>query len=217
MLGRTKKPTDLDESGPGRGLPDDDNAAGAGTFQTQPPPGYAPGGNPGPMIAPTTGASANMPNDTPDTRSAAAKFLDDHERVVNELRAANTLIAQLKTELAVEATNHKNELTNAQLQITMQKEQMENLTADKNRYLRYAVELASQLQFVVAGSVRALKIAHSVSASLAAESGGQQSEEVAGADVAELEGIMARMATNNPHSDDGEKPSGNPPARQALS
>lgn len=224
MLGRNK-PTNLDQSGPGRGFPDDDifMPTGAGTFQTQPPPGYGldltpPGGNPGPMIpAPTTGAQPTMPNDTTtDTRSAGQKFLDDYERLGNELRAANTTIAQLKTELAVEATNHKNELTNAQLQIAMQKEQMANLNADKNRYLRYAVDLASQLQFVVAGSVRALKIAQSVSASLAAESGGEASVEVPGADVAELESIMQRMAANNPHPNDGENQPISPPSQQAL-
>lgn len=127
-----------------------------------------------------------------EQKSAAAKFMDEHERLENELVQAKAMIAE-----------QANNITVNEGMIAMQKEHISALTNDRNRYLRYSVELSAQLQFIVAGAARALKIAQSVKMTLDQESGANIAD-VSGADQAELEDIMKRLDANQMTINDGK-------------
>ncbi len=115
-----------------------------------------------------------------ETKSTAARFLAEHEAMKLELETARlTLDDQRKEIEKLDAT------------IAMQRDALAQANADKNTYLQYSFELAAQLQFIVAGSARALMIAANIRSKIA----GQASEipPVPGADIAELNDIIHRL------------------------
>ncbi len=136
-------------------------------------------------------------NSIVENKSAAAKFLDEHEQLTNELTNAKAMILE-----------QQSTITSQEAIIAMHKEHNLATDNDKNRYLRYAVELSAQLQFIVAGAARALKIAQSVQASVSADSMGAKIANVDGADQAELERVIGQLGSGSP--------TGFPPATPAT-
>lgn len=127
---------------------------------------------------------------TTDAKSTAAQFLADHEQLENDLASAKlTLDDQRKEIERLDAT------------LSMQKDAIAAANIAKDTYLQYAFELSAQLQFIVAGSARALMIAGNVRNAIAVQA--SNIPPVAGADVAELEGILERIGQNNAAAGDG--------------
>lgn len=81
------------------------------------------------------------------------------------------------------------------------KQQLHEANLERMLFLRYSVELSAQLQFVVAGCVRALKLAGTVQSLYAERSADGRIPEVPEADVAELESLMARISERAPRVD----------------
>lgn len=129
-------------------------------------------------------------------KSAAAAFLDEHEALQTQNAALTTKI-----------TEQANELTELYNRCGMLTDQLSKINADKNRYLNYAVQLSSQLQFIVSGAVRAVQVAQAVQAAIDKDSGGSPGiPTVPGADVAELENILGRLAANDPDPNKTQPP-----------
>jgi chromosome segregation ATPase len=125
-----------------------------------------------------------------DAKSAAARFMDEHENLQRELETTRLTIEDQRKEL------EKADATNAMLRATLAQ-----ANTDRNSYLQYAFELSAQLQFIVAGSARALQIASSVRARIASQANGIPP--VAGADVEELQNIIDRIGDGNEAAGDG--------------
>lgn len=125
-----------------------------------------------------------------EAKSAAARFMDEHDQLARDLETARLTIEDQRKEL------EKADATNSLLRDTLQQ-----ANADKNSYLQYAFELSAQLQFIVSGSARALQIAHSVRAQIASQASGIPP--VPGTDIADLQGIINRIGDNNEAAGDG--------------
>lgn len=118
-----------------------------------------------------------MTNDEQDT---AARFLRDHEILKSDLADARRGQQEL-TDQVVELSNV----------VRIQQQIMERTAKDRDRYLRYAVELAAQLQFMVSGSERALRIAQRISGAVSEAAGA--GEDVSGADMERLKSVLGRL------------------------
>jgi malonyl CoA-acyl carrier protein transacylase len=129
-------------------------------------------------------------NTTVEAKSAAARFMDEHEGLQRELETTRLTIEDQRREL------EKADATNSIL-----RETLEQANADKNSYLQYAFELSAQLQFIVSGSARALQIAHSIRARIASQANGIPP--VPGSDVDQLQGIINRIGDSNEAAGDG--------------
>lgn len=127
---------------------------------------------------------------TTETRSAAANFLAAHDKLTADLANANLALDDKRKE--IERLDSK---------LALQNDMLAQATADKNLYLQYSFELAAQLQFMVAGSARALMIAGSIRNTIAMKSANIPA--VAGTDVAELEDILQRIGDQNAAANDG--------------
>lgn len=129
-------------------------------------------------------AKAIIPDDS--TKGFATIFLEKYEGMENELKTAK-----------LENDDYRRELTTQDNQIAFLKSEVARVNEIKDRYMRYSVELSAQLQFLISGTMRALKIAQSVQMSLATEqkaNGGANIPPVMDADQAELERIMQSLA-----------------------
>lgn len=125
-----------------------------------------------------------------ERKSYVAQFLQEHDAVASELEVAKITIDDQRKEIA------KQDIT-----IGMQREAIAQSNADKNSYLQYAFELSAQLQFIVAGSARALMIGASVRNAIASRASGIP--DVPGADVKELNDIIDRIGDVNAAASDG--------------
>lgn len=125
-----------------------------------------------------------------ETKSAAARFMADHERLESELATAK---------LTVE--DQRKEIERLDAKISLQTEMIAQISADRNTYLQYGFELAAQLQFMVAGSSRALIIAQSIRNAIANKAAGIPPIE--GADVKQLNNIIERLGEGNKTANDG--------------
>lgn len=125
-----------------------------------------------------------------ERKSSAAQFLADHDAVVAELETAKITMDDQRKEI------EKQDIT-----IAMQRESIAQLSTDKNRYLQYAFELSAQLQFIVAGSARALMIGAGIRNAIA--SAASDIPKVPGADVKELEDVLHRIGDSNAAANDG--------------
>lgn len=127
---------------------------------------------------------------TTETRSAAANFLAAHDKLTNDLADAKLI-----------NDDQRKEIERLDGKLSLQNEMLAQAVADKNLYLQYSFELAAQLQFMVAGSARALMIAGSIRNTIAMKAANVPP--VAGTDVAELEGILQRIGNQNAAANDG--------------
>ena len=124
-----------------------------------------------------------------ETKSTAARFIAEHEAIKAELETARlTLDDQRKEIEKLDAT------------ILMQRDALAQANTDKNTYLQYAFELAAQLQFIVAGSARALMIAANIRSKIAMQA--SDIPPVPGADIAELKDIIHRIGEHNATASD---------------
>lgn len=127
---------------------------------------------------------------TTETKSAAAQFLANHDAVVNELASAKITLDDQRKEI------EKQDVT-----IAMQREALAQSNNERDRYLQYSFEMSAQLQFMVAGSARALMIANAVRTAIANKAA--DIPPVPGADMKELESIIDRIGEVNAAANDG--------------
>lgn len=148
----------------------------------------------------------------PSPRETAASFLDrlqtDFDAVSNQLEAAARELDL--SNATIKSQQHTiDELKNTleSLNITQAsrddywKSQLHAANLDRMLYLRYSVELSAQIQFVVAGCTRALKLAGTVQSLYADLSAAGSIPDVPEADVNELERIMRTIAERAPRVD----------------
>lgn len=143
------------------------------------------------------------------TDPKVTEFLANHEKMHDDLASALLTIEDQRKEIA-----------NQDSRIALQNDEIAQLRTDKNVYLQYAFELSAQLQFIVAGSARALLIASHVRTAISMKSA--NIPDVPGADIAELEGILKRIGDGNdaangkPGTNNGQAASVAPPTAPAL-
>lgn len=135
---------------------------------------------------------------TTETKSAAAQFLANHDAVVNELASAKITLDDQRREI------EKQDIT-----IAMQRDAILQANTERDRYLQYSFELSAQLQFMVAGSARALMIANTVRTAIANKAADIPA--VPGADMKELENIIDRIGDVNAAANDGNGMTGKLP------
>lgn len=125
-----------------------------------------------------------------ENRSMAAKFLADHEQLGNDLESAKLTIE-----------DQRKEIERLDAKIALQTDMLAQTSMERNTYLQYAYELSAQLQFIVAGSARALMIAAQVRNKIAMQA--SNIPPVPGADIVELEDILHRIGEHNADANDG--------------
>lgn len=157
-------------------------------------------------------AAAALSGQRPSPRETAANFLDrlqaDFDTVSNQLRETTDKFNDMAA-IAAERNHTIDELTNQleSVKITQSsrddywKQQLHEANRDRMLYLRYSVELSAQIQFVVAGCTRALKLAGTVQSLYADLSAAGSIPDVPEADVNELERIMRTIAERAPRVD----------------
>lgn len=111
-----------------------------------------------------------------EEKSAAYRFMAEHERIGKELEAANDQIKLL--------TNQNNQLFNRTM---LQDDMIKRAEGERNTHLQHAVELSAQIQFLVSGCVRALQIA----AKVRVASNLSAVEEPSAEDIKALERLLA--------------------------
>lgn len=136
-----------------------------------------------------------------DAKSSAAKFLQDHDALQDNYDTALLTITDLQREIDKQDAK-----------ISVQGDMLAQATHDKNMYLRYSVELAAQLQFIIAGSSRALLIAGQVRNAIALDAAATIPP-VPGADIAELEDVLRRIGEHNADAADGNGMTNTAPPR----
>lgn len=125
-----------------------------------------------------------------ETKSTAARFIAEHETMQEDLANARLRIEDQRKEIErLDAT------------LSIQKDALAAANTDKNTYLQYAFELSAQLQFIVAGSARALMIAYDVRNKIAVQA--SNIPPVPGPDIKELESIIGRIGEANAKANDG--------------
>lgn len=162
----------------------------------------------------------------PDYNNLSAEtvaFLERSQQNMAELASARDMIAQQHKTIADMTASHTTTVDSLDLRHKLTTEELTRARDERNLFMRYAVELSTQLQFMVSGSVRALKIASTVQARLQQEIGNSDVPEVAGAEAAELEKVLAGLGKVNERANDGiggtDKPDTNPvatPATQSM-
>jgi hypothetical protein len=78
-------------------------------------------------------------------------------------------------------------------QIEYLEDRVKEVENSRDKYLRYAVEISAQLQFIVSGSVRALQVAANVQRAV-----GMDASKVPSSDMAELAEILSRLPQRDP-------------------
>lgn len=126
----------------------------------------------------------NVIDATIEAKSAAAEFLNKYEQLEIELSDLRALNA-----------SQTNVIKAAEIERELQLSQLKDIREERDRYLRYSVELSAQLQFIVAGAARALKIAQTVSLAVS-EAAARDVPDVPGTDLEQLEDIFNRLEQN---------------------
>lgn len=110
-----------------------------------------------------------------ETKSAAVAFLEAHEQLQQDLSDERADNAELR--------NYANDVYRRNMIL---EELLTNERQNSQRWLRYAVELAAQLKFIVGGAVRAVQVADEVQRELASAC----IPPTPGADIKEIERIL---------------------------
>ncbi len=124
-------------------------------------------------------------NAVSETKSAGVKFMDMHEQLCKDFEAEQA--AHHKTSADLSELLNRYELLEDANKITQ---------AERNEFLQYAVELAAQLQFVIAGSVRALQLAARVKAAVSAKAGVETP--ISDEQMDHLQKVLAEIAPEQP-------------------
>lgn len=142
-------------------------------------------------------------NSMTEAKSSAANFLAAHDQLLEDFTSAK-----------LEVDDQRKEIERLDAKLSLQSEMLKQAIDDKSLYLQYAFELAAQLQFMVAGSARALMIAGHIRNQISAK--GAKVTPVPGADVEELEGILYRIGENNAAANDGNGMTNSKPVAELL-
>lgn len=129
-------------------------------------------------------------NAVTEMKASAARFLADHDQLTEDFASAK-----------LEIDDQRKEIERLDAKLSLQAEMLAQANTDRNLYLQYSFELAAQLQFIVAGSARALLIASNIRTAISTKAA--NIPPIAGADVAELESILHRIGDNNEAANDG--------------